>query len=140
MTKPYPFAVLIGRILLALIFVMSGLNKIMDFSGTAEHMTGEGIPASSFFLVGAIIFELGGGLMVLFGWKGRLGAVVLIVFLIPTTLIFHDFWTYEGQERQAQMINFMKNLSIMGGLSFLLGMGPGPASADNRVPAPSGTP
>lgn len=139
MTKPIPFAVLIGRILLSLIFVMSSANKIMNFTATAEEMTSEGVPASSFVLIIAIAMELAGGLMVLLGWKGRVGATVLLLFLIPVTFVYHDFWTYEGQERQMQMINFMKNLSIMGGLTFLLGMGSGPASLDHRVPVPSGT-
>lgn len=136
MTRLYPAAVLIGRVLLSLIFILSSFNKMMNFSTTAEEMTSEGVPASGLILVIATAMELVGGLMVLLGWKGRVGAVVLLLFLIPVTFVYHDFWTYEGQERQMQMINFIKNMSIMGGLTFLLGMGPGPASLDHRVPVP----
>ena len=114
-----------GRFLLSLIFVMSGVHKIMAWDQTATQMEGEGMPAVPLLLVGAIAFELLGGLSVMLGVKARIGAVALFLFLIPTTLIFHDFWTYEGQEQQMQMINFMKNLAIMGGLLVVAARGPG---------------
>lgn len=136
MTQPVPTAVLIGRILLSLIFVLSSFNKMTNFTTTAEEMTSEGVPASAAVLVIATAMELGGGVMVLLGFKGRIGALILILFLVPVTFVYHDFWTYEGQERQMQMVNFLKNLSILGGLSILLGMGSGPMSMDHRVPAP----
>ncbi len=68
----------------------------------------------------------------LLGFKARVGAVLLIIFLIPATLIFHNFWAFEGMERQMQMIMFMKNLAILGGLLLVLGLGPGPISVDQR--------
>lgn len=123
---------LLGRILLSAIFVMSGGRKIFNWDQTTEQMANEGMVAIPVFLVGAILLELGGGLSVLFGCRARLGAAAILVFLIPTTLIFHDFWTYEGQEQQTQMINFMKNLSILGGILLILGFGAGPLSVDNR--------
>lgn len=123
---------LVGRILLSLIFLMSGIHKMTAWSDTAEQMAGEGMPTVPLFLFGAIVFEVGGGLSILLGCRARLGAALLIVFLIPTTLIFHDFWTYEGQQQQMQMINFMKNLAIMGGLFVVLGFGAGPMSLDSR--------
>jgi len=85
------------------------------------------------FLVLAIGFELIGGLSVLLGVKARWGALLLVAFLIPTTLIFHDFWQYDGQQAQQQMIHFMKNLSILGGLVFVLGAGAGPWTLDARA-------
>jgi len=86
----------------------------------------------SLFLAGAILCEVLGGLSVLVGYRARIGAAALIVFLIPASLIFHDFWTLEGMEQQVQMVMFMKNLSIMGGLLLVMSLGTGPFSLDDR--------
>ena len=122
----------IGRLLLSAIFIMSGIHKIMAWSETADSMTREGMVAVPLFLLGALAFEICGGLSVLLGYWTRCGALLLIVFLVPTTVIFHDFWAYKGAEQQMQMIHFMKNLSILGGLFFVLTSGPGPVSIDGR--------
>lgn len=127
------FTMFVGRILLSAIFIMSGATKVFDWSGTAGHMEKMGMPLVPLFLAGAIVFEIVGGLSVLLGLKGRWGAVALIVFLIPTTLIFHGFWAYEGTHQQEQMIHFMKNLSILGGLFIFLTFGSGPVSLDARA-------
>ena len=87
-------------------------------------MRAAGMPAVWLFLPAAILLELGGGVAILTGYGARIGAAALIVFLIPTTLIFHPFWQASGMERTVQMINFMKNLAIMGGLLIVV-----PASA-----------
>ncbi|MGE0758509.1 MAG: DoxX family protein [Pirellulaceae bacterium] len=121
---------LLGRVSLAAIFVMSGVHKLVAWSETAGRMTSEGMTAVPVFLAGAVACELLGGLSVILGWWARLGAVILVLFLIPVTGIFHDFWTYEGAEQQAQMIHFMKNLAILGGLCLLTGAGPGGLSID----------
>ncbi len=128
--------VLVGRILLCSIFLMSGANKIFRWSSTAAYMKSEGMFAVPFFLLMAILFEVAGGLMVLLGFRGKLGAWLLIVFLIPTTLIFHDFWTLEGQEAQMQRIQFMKNLAILGGLCVVAAHGSGRYSLDARSTGP----
>lgn len=117
--------VLIGRILLSAIFVMSGVDKIMHWDQTAQGMQDEGMVWVPFFLGASIVFELGGGLSVLLGLYARVGALALIVFLIPVTAIFHDFWQLTGQEQQMQMIHFSKNLAILGGLLVLLACGAG---------------
>ncbi|RMG94678.1 MAG: DoxX family protein [Deltaproteobacteria bacterium] len=122
----------VARTLLALIFVASGLAKIPGWDRTAAMMAAEGMPWVPLFLVGAIVVEVLGGLSVLFGYRARWGALALAAFLVPTTLIFHDFWTFAGMERQIQMIMFMKNLSIMGGLLFVAATGAGPFSLDAR--------
>ena len=123
---------LIGRILIALIFLLSAFGKITDFSGTQQYMASAGMPATGLLLVAAIAFELFGALSVLLGFRARWGAIALIVFLIPATLIFHtDF------ADQNQMIHFMKNLSIMGGLLFVVAHGSGAFSLDRRLGFPS---
>jgi putative oxidoreductase len=125
-------APLVGRILLSAIFLMSGAQKLMNWEQTAQQMEGRGMVAVQLFLVGAVLFELGGGLSVLTGYWARLGALALIVFLIPTTFIFHNYWTYGGQEQMNQMAHFMKNLAILGGLFMVLGLGSGCCSLDRR--------
>lgn len=119
-----------GRILLSAIFVMSGFAKIADWSGTANYMAAEGMTAIPFFLTMAILIEVGAGLGLLTGCGTRVSAATLFLFLIPTTLVFHDFWTLEGSERQMQMIQFMKNLAIMGGLLGYAAVGAGALSLD----------
>jgi putative oxidoreductase len=96
-------------------------------------MASKGMFWTPFFLVMAILFELGGGLSVLSGFKARWGALALIVFLIPATLIFHGFWTYEGAEVRMQQIHFLKNLAILGGLLAVVGNGAGPLSVDGYL-------
>jgi len=121
---------LVGRILLSAIFLFSGFGKIANWSGTADSMAQHGMPAVPLFLAGAIAFEVLGGLSLLLGLYGRLGAVLLILFLIPTTLVFHNFWAVDAAQQQNQMIHFMKNVGIMGGLFTVAGMGVGRYSVD----------
>ena len=116
---------LVGRILLVLIFLNSGIGKIGKFDMTAQYMARFGISYPNFFLLGSIVFELLGSLSVVLGCYTRLGAVLLILFLIPTTLIFHTNFA-----DPLQMVQFMKNLSMLGGCLVLLGMGPGDWSLD----------
>ena len=126
---------LVGRILLGLIFLMSGFGKITDFEGTSGYMAAYNMPAIPILLTGAIVFLLAGSLSLILGFKARLGASLLIIFLIPASLIFHAFWTLEDMEQRMQMINFMKNLSIMGGLLTIIAHGPGGISLDAKAAA-----
>ncbi len=120
MTDRERYGWIVGRVFLSLIFVLSALGKLADLGGTAGYMTNAGMPAVWFFLPMAILLELGGGITVATGYGARLGAIALLVFLVPATCIFHSFWALHGPERQMQMIHFMKNLSIMGGLLLVL--------------------
>ena len=129
-TTPASVAELLARIALSTIFLMSGIGKIMDWSGTAATMEREGMVAIPFFLACAIVCEIAGGAGLLAGFVTRGAAGLLVIFLIPTTLIFHDFWTYDGQQRTVQMINFLKNLAIMGGLLKFVATGAGAYSVD----------
>lgn len=110
------YLLIAGRVLLAILFLFSGLGKIMNWSGTETMMAGKGIPLPAVALALAILFEIAGGLSVLTGYHARWGALALFLYLIPVSLTLHNFWAYEDGERQGQMINFMKNVSIMGGL------------------------
>lgn len=119
---------------IATIFLMSAVgNKIPNFNSVVAYMATEGVPAPPFALVGAIVFLVAGSLSVIAGFKIRIGAALLLVFLVLATYFFHDFWTFEGQEQQMQMIQFMKNLSLMGTMVFLMANGAGEMSLDARL-------
>ena len=120
-----PVGLLIGRVLLAYIFVVAGFGKIGNFSATAAYMASKGLPMSEVLLVATIVIELVGGLMVALGWKARWAALAIFVFLIPTTLIFHAFWAVDPEQVRAQTIQFNKNLAIMGGMLYLAIVGSG---------------
>jgi len=124
---------LVGRIFLSAIFVLSGVAKLADPSGTAEHMAAQGIPMIGLLLPLAALVEIVGGLSLITGTFARIGATMLILFLIPTTVLFHDFWAYQGPERVMQMANFMKNVAIGGGLMLVLAHGAARLSVDDRI-------
>ncbi|HEV7674077.1 MAG TPA: DoxX family protein [Candidatus Angelobacter sp.] len=109
----------LGRVLLSVIFILSGLGKLPHFHDVAGMMASKGIPLASLALVVTLFIEIGGGLMVLTGFKARYAALVIAVWLIPVTLIFHHFWGIPAAQQQEQMINFLKNVAIMGGLLIL---------------------
>jgi putative oxidoreductase len=121
---------LLGRIMLALIFLLAGIAKLTDWANTERMMADHGMVGISFFLPAAAFLEIAGGLALLTGFATRSAAFALFLFLIPTTLIFHNFWAYEGSEMQNQMQNFMKNISIMGGLLVLGAAGAGVYAID----------
>ena len=120
-----PYLITLGRVLLCVIFIQSGVMKIFDYAGTAAHMTEQGVPGILLPLV--ILTEVGGGLLVLLGLWTRWASFALAGFCVLTALIFH----YQPGDMM-QMINFMKNLTIAGGFLVLAGAGPGAFALDNR--------
>jgi len=122
-----------SRVMIATIFLLSAVgNKIPQFKGVAAYMASEGVPQPHVMLAGAIVFLIVGSISVVLGFKTRIGAGLLLVFLVLATYFFHDFWNFQGAEQQAQMIQFMKNLSLMGTMLFLMANGPGAFSLDSR--------
>ncbi|TWT75939.1 Inner membrane protein YphA [Posidoniimonas polymericola] len=130
----------VGRAMIAVIFLMSAVgNKIPQFNNVAGYMASEGVPAPQVMLFGAIVFLIAGSLSIIVGYRARLGAGLLLVFLILATYFFHDFWTMDDpQAKQDQMIQFLKNLSLMGTMLFLIANGSGPLSLDSRRTSPGG--
>ena len=126
------FGPLAGRVLMALIFLNSGVGKIGGFSATAGFMAGKGMPMAEVLLVGAIVFELAGAIMLILGWRVHWGALLLIAFTVPATLAFHNFWVVDAAQVQNQLNHFMKNVAIVGGLLYVMAFGAGPLSLDNR--------
>jgi putative oxidoreductase len=123
---------LIGRILLALIFVTSGFGKITGFEGTVGYIASKGLPMASIAAVIAIVIELGGGLAVVFGFLTRWAALALAVFTVIAAFIFHAYWGVPAEQVMMQQINFWKNITIAGGFLLLAAFGPGANSIDPK--------
>ena len=122
---------ILSRLLLCTIFLLAAVGDgIPHFSDVARIMESVGVPAPSFLLAGAIVFLVVGSLSVIVGYKARVGAVLLLTFLVLASYYFHPFWKWEGQAQQEQMIQFMKNLSMMGAMLFVMANGSGPMSLD----------
>lgn len=126
------YGTLLGRLLIALIFVFAGFGKVTGFEGTVGYITSKGLPLPTLAAIGAIIIELGGGILLAIGWKTKLAAAALFVFTAMTALFFHNFWAVAPDQAQNQMIHFMKNLAIMGGLLFVMAHGSGSLSVERR--------
>lgn len=123
---------LAGRFMLALIFVISGWEKIGGFEGTVGYIASKGLPLPQVAAAAALVVELAGGILLIIGWQTRWAATALLLFLIPTTFIFHNFWAVEPAQQSMEQIHFLKNLAIMGGMLYVMACGAGPLSLDNR--------
>ena len=124
------WVVFLGRILIAAIFLQSGYDKLTNFDRTVKLMMSKDMPVPEILLVPAIVILLGGGVLLLVGWKARWAALALILFMIPATLYFHSFWAYPEAQFVNQFHHFFKNLAIIGALFMILGMGSGGMSID----------
>ena len=125
-----PVAALVGRILLAVIFIISGFGKIPGFEGTVGYIASKGLPMPQLVAIGTIVVELGGGILLAVGYKARWAALALAVFTLLAAIIFHNFWAVEAAQKMAQQINFLKNLAITGGMLMVFAFGPGRYSVD----------
>ncbi|AMV36092.1 DoxX family protein [Planctomyces sp. SH-PL62] len=122
-----------GRVALSTIFLLSAVgNKIPNYGAVTEYMASHGVPAPGLLLAPAILFLVAGSVSVVLGYKTRIGALLLFLFLVPTTYYFHDFWNLSGDAAQQQTIQFMKNLSMAGAMLFLIANGGGAWSLDGR--------
>ncbi|MBE9053161.1 DoxX family protein [Nostocales cyanobacterium LEGE 11386] len=116
---------LVARSFLAVIFIYTGLNKVFNFAQTSEFMAKAGLPIVGVLLVFTIAFQILGGLSIILGYKAEIGAILLIIFMIPATIVFHN-----PVADPSQFNNFFKNLSIIGGLLLVLTYGSGSLSLD----------
>lgn len=119
---------LIARLFLSPLFLWAGLGKIMQPVGTQQYMAAFGMPLTGFFLVIAIVIEVGGGLLLLVGYKTRWAALGLMIFTLASTLVFHT-----QLSDQLQQIMFLKNMAIIGGLLMLADFGAGAVSLDEKT-------
>ena len=121
---------LIGRALLASLFIWSGWGKLSGFAGAAGYIASKGLPMPQVLAALAIAIELGGGILLLIGLKARWIALAFVGFLIIITPIFHNFWDVPDAQVRMQQINFMKNVAILGGMLMIAAFGPGRVSVD----------
>ena len=126
---------LLGRILISIVFILGGMGKIFGFSMEEGMVAAKHLPLPAVALGIALVIELIGGLAILLGLFTRFTAWILFLYLIPTTLLFHNFWAMQAMDRIDNMVHFEKNLAIMGGLLVLAAFGPGALSVDSsRAP------
>jgi putative oxidoreductase len=127
------FVVVIGRILIALIFVRAGINKIGSIDATAAEMAKSGIPLSNILVFGAIMMELGGGLLLMVGLFARWAALALFFYTLTLALIFHAYWAVPEAQARLQASVFFGHLSMMGGMLVVVAFGAGAYSLDALV-------
>ena len=131
-TVQYDWAALVGRILLAIMFITSGFNKIGGLEGLAGYIASKGLPMPQVLAILTIVVELGGGILLVVGWKARWAAAALAIFCVLAAFIFHNFWAMPEAERMAQSQAFWKNITIAGGMLMVFAFGPGRFSIDRR--------
>ena len=124
--------VLVGRVLLALIFVTSGYGKLAGLEGTAGYIASAGLPWPTALAAAAGLFELLAGLALVVGFKARWAALALGAFTLLATLLFHAYWAAPADQQFVQQLMFMKNLAVVGGLLILIAFGAGSLSLDQR--------
>lgn len=109
-----------GRILLASLFLLGGVNKLINYSSTQALMTDHGVVPAAYLLPLTILLEMGGGLALTIGRRGTTTAAFLLAaFALATNLFFHDFWNVDAAMRATQLSLFLKNIAISGGLIFV---------------------
>jgi putative oxidoreductase len=120
-----------GRILIAIMFVMSGVEKFMDLAATAGQIGSKGLPFPYVLAVATACVEFFGGVLIIIGWQTRIAALALALFTAVAAYFFHDFWHYPpGAQHTNNMIHFMKNISVIGGFLMLMAAGAGRYSLD----------
>ncbi len=129
-TNVQDVAALVGRILLAAIFITSGFGKITGFEGTVGYIASKGLPLPQVGAIIAIVVELGGGILLAVGFKARWAALALAIFTIAAGILFHNYWAVEAAQKMGQQINFWKNIAISGGMLMAFAFGPGRYSVE----------
>jgi putative oxidoreductase len=123
---------LIGRVLIALLFVPAGFGKLTGFAGVVGYIGSVGLPLPALGAVIAIAVELGLGLLLLVGYKTRIVSIILAVFTVATAVIFHNFWAMPADKAYVNQLMFFKNIAIAGGLLAIAALGAGRISIDRK--------
>ena len=124
--------ILLARILLVLLYVIFGWEKLIGFGGTVGYMASLGLPMPTVVAVIVVVMEFFVALALVIGWYTRPLALLLALYTLGTAIIGHHYWTMTGDAQAENMINFYKNVSIIGGLLLLCVTGPGKYSLDKR--------
>ena len=125
MTTLHNTGALTGRILLAALFIPAGISKIVGFEGTVGYIASVGLPLATVAAITAIVVELIAGLALLVGYRIKLAAVILAVFTLVATVLFHNFWAMPADQAYMQQLMFMKNIAVVGGLLMVAALGGG---------------
>ncbi|WP_332814019.1 DoxX family protein [Ramlibacter sp.] len=125
-------AMLIGRVLLAWLFIPAGWAKIAGFSGVVGYISSKGVPLPELCAAIAIALEIGAGLLLLVGWKARWAALALAIFVAVITPIFHNYWAMAEAQQAMNRQAFWKNIAVIGGMLFVWAFGPGGWSVDGK--------
>ncbi len=125
-------AMLVGRILLSLVFLIAGYRKLMGVAASAGYFAKLGFPMPEVLVWVAIAVELGGAILLIVGWKTRWAALLLALFTLIATFAAHRFWEVDPAQYANQLNHFLKNLAIVGGMVILAATGPGALSVDGR--------
>ena len=123
---------LLGRVLIALLFIPAGFAKLTGFAGTVGYITSVGLPLPQLAAALAIIVELGFGILLLVGFKTRLSAIVIAVFTIAAAVCFHNYWAMPAEKAYVNQLMFFKNIAIAGGLFAIAALGAGRFSIDRK--------
>jgi putative oxidoreductase len=127
------FVPVLGRFLLALVFVLSGYGKIWGIGTTAGYMASHGIPLPNILVYGVVLLELGGGLALMVGLFTRPLALIFALYLVTLALVFHNYWAMPEAQMHAQQTAFMEHLSMLGGMLYVFAFGAGPWSLDALI-------
>ncbi|MGJ7508977.1 DoxX family protein [Variovorax sp. GT1P44] len=123
---------LIGRVLVALLFVPAGFGKLTGFAGVVGYIGSVGLPMPALGAIIAIIVELGLGLLLLVGYKTRIVSIILAVFTVATAVFFHNYWAMPADKAYVNQLMFFKNIAIAGGLLAIAALGAGRFSIDKK--------
>ena len=123
---------LLGRLLLAVLFLPAGISKITGFAGTVGYIGSVGLPFPTLGAALAIVVEVGGGLALILGLGTRWAALILSVFTLAASIFFHAFWAVPAEAAMVTQLLFIKNIAVIGGLLTLAAWGPGAWSLDAR--------
>ena len=126
---------LVGRLLLAALFLPAGLSKLTGFEGTVGYIASVGLPLPAVGAAIAIVVEIAGSLALIAGFQTRIAAVVLALFTLVATFFFHAFWAAAPDQAFVQQLMFFKNIAVVGGLFVLAASGAGALSVDARKSA-----
>jgi putative oxidoreductase len=123
--------VVTGRTLFSLHFLVTSLLHVVKFEFLVAQMAVRGVPAPRFFLILATVLQVLGALSIMLGYKAKTGALLLILFIVPSTPVMHNFWALQGQDAFVNFAFFIRNISILGALLLIIAFGSGPGSLDN---------
>ncbi len=130
--NPQSVAALIGRILLALMFLGAGISKFSGLDGTAGYIGSAGLPMPMLLAIATAALEVVAAVMLIVGWQARWAALALAAFTLLATVLFHNYWAMPAEQQFTQQLMFMKNLAVSGGLLLVFALGAGALSLDQR--------